>query len=336
MSKRLLWADCLKGFLMILVIIGHVIWYVYSDGHDSNHFYNLIYSFHMPCFMAISGWLCYRPDSDNPTKDGVSLCRDIPAYTRRFKQLLIPYLIWSLVQAELQRNSLTDIILTPNGYFWFLWALFWIYVLFKITGTVALKLKITEDILRLFVCAALVLIMQVFNFRLFSFQLIAYYFLYYFFGYIFHKYEIHKRISLPVLIILSIVWLFLGWGWSMHSLPQWMPKIPIVPDVMAQQLYRVITAFMAITVLLTVSPKLWTAQMKANTFMCYIGNISLGLYIVHVLILKLMVTFLPPPDAIRGDLLLETLFTIALTSVSIVIVQLILKSKHLAFTLGKV
>ncbi|NBK97190.1 MAG: hypothetical protein EOM50_04120 [Erysipelotrichia bacterium] len=59
-KERLIWADSLKGWLMILVIIGHAIQNILGEGCNSNHIWNLIYSFHMPAFMAVSGWMCYR------------------------------------------------------------------------------------------------------------------------------------------------------------------------------------------------------------------------------------------------------------------------------------
>lgn len=60
LSFRFIWADSLKGWLMLLVILGHAIQSVLGGDCDSNHLWNLIYSFHMPAFMAISGWLAYR------------------------------------------------------------------------------------------------------------------------------------------------------------------------------------------------------------------------------------------------------------------------------------
>lgn len=59
-KERLIWADSLKGWLMILVIIGHAIQCLLLDGCNDNHVWNLIYSFHMPAFMAVSGWLAFR------------------------------------------------------------------------------------------------------------------------------------------------------------------------------------------------------------------------------------------------------------------------------------
>ena len=62
---RLIWADSLKGLLMLLVIIGHAIQSTEKGACEYNHAWNHIYSFHMPAFMAISGWLAYRPGMTN-------------------------------------------------------------------------------------------------------------------------------------------------------------------------------------------------------------------------------------------------------------------------------
>ena len=61
--KRIIWADALKGWLMILVIIGHAIQSVLGGICEQTHLWNMIYSFHMPAFIAVSGYLSYRPDA---------------------------------------------------------------------------------------------------------------------------------------------------------------------------------------------------------------------------------------------------------------------------------
>ena len=60
LNPRLLWADSLKGWLMLLVILGHAIQTVMPEACYQNHIWNLIYSFHMPAFMAVSGYFAYR------------------------------------------------------------------------------------------------------------------------------------------------------------------------------------------------------------------------------------------------------------------------------------
>lgn len=67
-KERLIWADSLKGCLMLLVILGHAIQSTLGTDCDSSHLWNIIYSFHMPAFMAVSGWFAYR---------GLNLCKSV-------------------------------------------------------------------------------------------------------------------------------------------------------------------------------------------------------------------------------------------------------------------
>ena len=48
-KKRLMWVDVTKGFLMILVVIGHY------PGEVDFPFITYIYWFHMPAFFLLSG-----------------------------------------------------------------------------------------------------------------------------------------------------------------------------------------------------------------------------------------------------------------------------------------
>ena len=45
---------------MVLVVLGHAIQGVMPETCFTDHLWNLIYSFHMPAFMAVSGYFAYR------------------------------------------------------------------------------------------------------------------------------------------------------------------------------------------------------------------------------------------------------------------------------------
>lgn len=51
-KDRLIWADSLKGILILLVVLGHAIQGVYRENVESNRWWNVIYSFHMPAFFC--------------------------------------------------------------------------------------------------------------------------------------------------------------------------------------------------------------------------------------------------------------------------------------------
>lgn len=130
---------------MILVIVGHSIQCILKDGCNDNHVWNLIYSFHMPAFMAVSGWLAFGGNSKLPITNWggyLIVCK------RRGLQLLVPYFVWSLLQFALSGDytlqKLSMMVLYPDTYFWFLWVLFWIYVLFNCTQYIARRLNLHE------------------------------------------------------------------------------------------------------------------------------------------------------------------------------------------------
>lgn len=95
-KQRLIWADSLKGWLMVLVVLGHAIQYVMPEGCFNNRLWNIIYSFHMPAFMAISGWFAFKPSK--PKEGNFNIIQ------RRFCQLIIPFILWTLIPMTLSLN----------------------------------------------------------------------------------------------------------------------------------------------------------------------------------------------------------------------------------------
>ena len=68
--QRFIWADALKGELIMLVVLGHAIQNTLGEACESNHLWNIIYSFHMAAFMAVSGYVAFRPGASG----GGNLC----------------------------------------------------------------------------------------------------------------------------------------------------------------------------------------------------------------------------------------------------------------------
>ena len=67
-QERLSFIDSLKGFAIFLVVMGHVIEWQFADHEQAIHggspqvaiWWHFIYSFHMPLFMFLSGFLFPR------------------------------------------------------------------------------------------------------------------------------------------------------------------------------------------------------------------------------------------------------------------------------------
>ncbi|MER9864150.1 nodulation factor fucose acetyltransferase NolL [Mesorhizobium sp. M0185] len=130
--------DFAKGVLIILVIIGHLLQYVIYRGTDDfwlSPYFKSIYMFHMPLFMAISGYL----------SSGAILRKSFPqGVIDRARQLVLPMfwcaLIW-LSKAALMSSTtslsggMLDFLREFIGTYWFIWAAFASFVLIKLLTT---------------------------------------------------------------------------------------------------------------------------------------------------------------------------------------------------------
>lgn len=67
MNKRIDYLDAMRGFAILLVVVGHLV-QRNTQLETSHPLYNLIYSFHMPLFFFICGcsqWLSCKKQSYN-------------------------------------------------------------------------------------------------------------------------------------------------------------------------------------------------------------------------------------------------------------------------------
>ena len=116
--------DAAKGIAIVLVVIGHTIQYSYQGDNAffDNIVFRWIYSFHMPLFMIISGYLFggkARTDFDFGA-----------LAANRAKRCLVPVLSWTLLISLYHGwipKSLSNIRLFAEQLllsYWFLWAVF--------------------------------------------------------------------------------------------------------------------------------------------------------------------------------------------------------------------
>jgi fucose 4-O-acetylase-like acetyltransferase len=143
-SQRNQYLDYTKGILILLVVYGHTIQYIQCNQNDffDNAVFKAIYIFHMPLFMAISGFLAFSSIQKNTFSILIK---------KRFYNLVVPILSWSIIiisttlslkqlaivlsLKQFKKNELlsaysffytlvNDTILHIVNEFWFLWALF--------------------------------------------------------------------------------------------------------------------------------------------------------------------------------------------------------------------
>lgn len=122
--------DAIKAIAIILVVVGHSIQYGSGEGILNNRLFfdnclfKFIYSFHMPLFMMVSGYLFYFSTAKHTLNHNIK--------TRIFS-LLVPIAIWALppfiyyIIENYQHITFGKFILSYLSYMtsslWFLWAI---------------------------------------------------------------------------------------------------------------------------------------------------------------------------------------------------------------------
>ena len=150
MQSRLQYIDLSKGILIFLVCLGHAIQYTTAEKNFlDNPIWQIIYAFHMPLFMILSGWF-FKVDkwSNLPLQIAAKITR-----------LIVPLFSFNLIIWVLQvvfgardTSSFLDWMGCETFYlfamrYWFLMALFMSYII-----TLLLKLTIRSNIVIMIIC----------------------------------------------------------------------------------------------------------------------------------------------------------------------------------------
>lgn len=184
--------DALKGLAILLVIIGHAIQYNIIE-FKTNPFFNMIYSFHMPLFIFISGYIAYFTVKVQKIKDAISVINS------KFKTLVIPFLSWYFIVNYLLRESYLKfdfstyslrLIENPEYGLWFFWILFLCFILLIVILTIQLVgFKFKNMILESGFCYLIALIIMILPFEIAGFKLLKWYFPFFITGYLISKYK---------------------------------------------------------------------------------------------------------------------------------------------------
>lgn len=142
--RREYWIDALKGFAILLVVLGHCLGgfdrahQFQSTSGFSNALLYIIYSFHMPLFFALSGYLYRKIWQPLGSK------RFVKKYIFKLVDLAVIYFIFSLlrglvtlhlggdVNGKVTWANIAQIPIVPIGEMWFLYTLLIIFAIVPI------------------------------------------------------------------------------------------------------------------------------------------------------------------------------------------------------------
>jgi fucose 4-O-acetylase-like acetyltransferase len=207
MKDRIQSLDAIKAFAIFLVVLGHMLQKCVLNA-DDNYLFKLIYSFHMPLFIFISGFVSFRNDG---LKDKY--------LSNKFIGLILPYFSWMLVEIFISlfnskidfKAKLIEFLLYPDNGLWFLWVLFWMQCILYICFKVSKKHYFLLLALFYLIYFSVVFLSGIDN--VFCVKTFAFLFPIFMLGFICNKYIIYyKRIIskwwlfFPVLLVLSYFW----------------------------------------------------------------------------------------------------------------------------------
>lgn len=275
--KRLVYLDRLKGFLIMLVVLGHII-QCSCQNYDNNIIFRYIYSFHMPLFFFISGFLNYR---DNPI---------LSILKRRFFSLIIPFFSWlivsSIIKGNINLGHLVDVIMKPdNGGLWFLWVLFFCIVIMHIVSFIGIKSKIKQEYLALVMCLLLTLLSLVTKTKIFGFNFISWYFLFYSIGFYYKKHELNfDRLLNKIFLFVLVFFPLSAYFWMRKDPPTFYVYLNL--GTLFPFFYKFIVALFGIIFFIGFFKKF--ASLHERTDYLYfnrLGEMTLGIYATHLFIL---------------------------------------------------
>ncbi|WP_296686386.1 acyltransferase [Flavobacterium sp.] len=277
---RLQYIDSLKGFLIILVVLGHVI-QITNKNFDNDIIFRYIYSFHMPLFFVLSGFVNFKKEFHFKV-----------LYFRLF-QLIIPFFSWWFIKSVVIKNesfidSFVILMKSPDTGLWFLWVLFFCICIFYFLNFIANKLSQRPEIILVFGALFLYIIFLLSNFRWFGFQFISWYFMFFIIGFFIHKYEfIINKYNYLILLVTLILFPVLAFFSVIKGLPLFYKNIDL--GLYFSYIYKFIVALCGIFLFFNIFKSFFEKHKYLHIFFCFfknLGSVTLGIYATHTLFIE--------------------------------------------------
>ena len=319
MKKRYDELDLMKGIGIILVYSGHSFNLKGLIGNDIfSYLYGTVYSFHMPLFFLISGFLM------NNGKD-IQLKK---YYTHKIKRILVPYLFINLIDffsRTLLSNLVNSKFDTMRVFFygtkitWFIYTLFIIFMIFPFLEKYILK---KDRYYLLGVVLILVNYFKIFsNIEIFSINVAVGYLVYFYIGYIIRPVYKDKIINgiwnkNTIFLVFGVIFLIFS-----HK------------SFYLNYFNSVIFALMGILLTLNISLRIKEESFVYN-ILRFIGVNSLTFYLIEGFITVVYRTTLYKTIPIEQGELFVSIFFVLRILTAFIAVKIITKSSILSFLLG--
>lgn len=298
MKQRLVYFDNLKGFAILLVVLGHCI-----QTHDISNSYQFlfrfIYSFHMPLFMMVSGYFGYKAS-------GVFL-KD---FKKKVSRLLVPYLVWGGGKLLFHKCSPFLLVVDPDRFLWFLWDLFFISIF------VNCIMAIVKDSNRAFLTVCLMAVVMILLGKFlpnndYNIKSICWMFHFYVAGILYNRFLSNSSFNKwlgPLFVILLIIMVWLRYKY----IPQ--------ESLLSNGIMLIIAYIGCFAFFLS-----FKAYADSHPFLSILGQATLGIYAVHYDCMRIL------------GYVVNNIWFLFVVSVllSYLFVYVIRKTKYMGFLIGE-
>ncbi len=281
MNNRTDWVDYAKGIGIILVVYGHLLSSGYHTGLGiPDRFFELsdsiIYGFHMPLFFFLSGLFIEKSLKNHGFKNYLGI---------QLRRLVYPYFLWSILQMSVEvifsshtqnGTRLSDIfaiVYQPWGQFWFIYALFFMQLIFVMANRLN---KFGTLILSLLSVWLFIYPIQI---QVAAITPFSTHFIFFISGVLFRKYFWNKstlKSSIWTVLILLITLVSSGW---------FIFERLIKPTRLASGNHPFYFMYLAIVgILFCINLSQYFAEKNLFSFLKTLGLYSLQIYLVHMLV----------------------------------------------------
>lgn len=282
--------DLLKGFAILLVVLGHAVQYNLPKTYDSHPIFRVIYSFHMPLFMFISGYV-----------SSFSFKGSMGTILSRLRTLMLPFWSWFFFSYFFywaihynQLHQLPDfnykffaLLRNPTRGLWFLWVLFFNYLILY------LSLKITRKhaVIVLFVVYVFINIINVYFKPVGGMESIGWYLLFFLSGYALKQYNVVDTNFFRRLCYLSLLaFPVLVYFWSRSCTVQLsvLFKHNVNLQNAASYIYGLLVPFSGIFMSFAIMGFALKLPAFIKNMFLFTGKISLEIYSTHFYLFSLL------------------------------------------------
>jgi len=306
--NRIRYIDFAKGIAIILVVMGHMVQYNLK-GDAANAIFNFIYSFHMPLFFFLSGYVAALK------YEGICIRSVLPFIKKKSLSLLVPFLTWGiLLNLLLFRFSISDSLLQlkllvshPDRGPWFLFTLFIIQTAYL---SVRLAVPYFRKHIRLaeyFLMVALIALIGVIGMLTHNNYINPYYSIAFFAGY-YYKKQFDGECKNYILFVVFVLFAILSLKFDFYS--SWGGN-------------KMIIGLLASLLMIRISKQSIIIFPQISEKIEWLGRNTLEIYVTHIPIIQLSDGYIDTRNILPVPLFVIVLF------LSIVVATIMVKTSEI-------